>query len=168
MGISRWRIDRTVARLAVAGLANVLALLFVAGWMVGAHMLSPPARRTAAPFVAGPRKDVETTPVDEPDAADDLAARLAAYHPQTGTVRVGDVAQVQLDDGWLFLGGRDGRTFLTELGNPNVGNWVLGVALPPDFADSGVFAVYSYDDEGHVHDDEEPDYGELLQQMQER
>ena len=70
-GICRWRVDRTAARIALAGLVNVLALFFVAGWMVGAHMLKPAGGEVADLFVAVPERDIperniETVPEEEP------------------------------------------------------------------------------------------------------
>ncbi|HZN38920.1 MAG TPA: DUF2167 domain-containing protein [Planctomycetota bacterium] len=91
---------------------------------------------------------------------------LDRYHPVEGTVKIGTVAEAKLTAGWLFLSGADARKFLTDLGN-QPGPQVLGVAMPPDFAESKVFAVYSYADEGHVEDDENPDYDALLAEMQE-
>lgn len=93
-----------------------------------------------------------------------LKESLAAYHPQEGTAKVGSYAEVKLGAGWLWLKSRDAQKFLREMDNP-ADDSILGIALPPDFADSGMFAVYTYDDEGHVDDSEEPDYGELLAQM---
>jgi uncharacterized membrane-anchored protein len=95
-----------------------------------------------------------------------LAERLANFSPRTGAVTLRSLAEVKLADGWLWLDGEGGRKFLRELGN-QPGSSTLGVALPPDFDDSGVFAVYSYSDEGHVKDDEAPDYDQLLRDMKE-
>ncbi len=91
---------------------------------------------------------------------------LAKYKPIEGTAKVGTVAEVQLTDGWLFLDGAAGRRFLKDIGN-QPGPAILGVAIPPDFAESHAFAVYSYADEGHVGDDEAPDYDQLLADMKE-
>jgi uncharacterized membrane-anchored protein len=91
---------------------------------------------------------------------------LERYNPVEGTVKIGTVAEARLTRGWLFLAGADAHRFLTDLGN-QPGPQVVGVALPPDFAESRVFAVYSYVDEGHVKDDETPDYDALLAEMQE-
>jgi uncharacterized membrane-anchored protein len=110
------------------------------------------------------------TAAPEPDPAEshstDIREMLEKYHPTEGTVKVGTVAEARLTNGWLFLAGANARRFLLDLGN-QPGPQVLGVAMPPDFAESKVFAVYSYADEGHVGDDENPNYDELLTEMQE-
>lgn len=90
---------------------------------------------------------------------------LKPFHPKTGDVQLGDLANIKLGEGWLWCAGRDGQNLLVEFGNERDSS-VRGVALPPDFAESQVFAVYSYSDEGHVKD-EEPDYDELLVSMKE-
>lgn len=100
---------------------------------------------------------------DPPVSAKEL---LAKYSPQEGTVKVGSVAEAKLSEGWLFLAGADGRHFLEAIGN-HPGPSTLGVAIPPDFTTSHSFAVYSYADDGHVNDDEHPDYEELLADMKE-
>jgi soluble lytic murein transglycosylase-like protein len=67
-GICRWRIDRAVARIALAGLVNVLALVFAAGWLVGAH-IPEPAAEEAAPVVAEAAAApaiAERPPIEEP------------------------------------------------------------------------------------------------------
>ncbi|HEY7215504.1 MAG TPA: lytic transglycosylase domain-containing protein [Thermoanaerobaculia bacterium] len=64
----QWRIERTVARIALAGLATVLALLFAAGWLVGAHGFTP-ASQAAVPVIAAAAAEapaVESAPVEEP------------------------------------------------------------------------------------------------------
>ena len=120
----------------------------------------------------GPGRDPRGTRTTEPDPASepaedstDIRAMLDKYHPVEGTVKIGTVAEAKLTQGWLFLAGADARRFLTDLGN-QPGPQVIGVAMPPDFAESKVFAVYSYADEGHVADDENPDYDALLAEMQ--
>jgi uncharacterized membrane-anchored protein len=103
---------------------------------------------------------------DAPKAARGVEEMLAKYHPQKGAVKVGTKADVKLGDGWLWLDRADGQQFLVSLGNQRSPE-VLGVAIPPDFARGGTFAVYTYDDEGHVHDDDVPDYDALLADMKE-
>ncbi len=98
---------------------------------------------------------------DKPATAKDA---LAKYSPVEGTAKVGTVAEVKLGDGWLFLPAAKGRQFLKDLGN-HPGSSTLGVAIPPDFLESNTFAVYSYADDGHVSDDEAPDYDDLLADM---
>ncbi|MBL8749559.1 MAG: DUF2167 domain-containing protein [Planctomycetes bacterium] len=89
---------------------------------------------------------------------------LARYAPVEGIAKVGTVAELKLGDGWVFLPAAKGRQFLKDLGNhPDAS--ILGVAIPPDFLESNTFAVYSYAEEGHVADDEAPDYDDLLADM---
>lgn len=108
-----------------------------------------------------------SAPEAAPEPAErSLKERLAEFEPAEGTVKVGKWAEVKLEPGWLFLANRNAQRFLEEIGNPRDPS-VLGVAFPPDHDDSGMFAVYSYADEGHVEDDENPDFGELLTTMKE-
>ncbi len=102
----------------------------------------------------------------KPEPKPTLKEMFAKFHPTEGTARIGTMAEAKLPEGWLFLAGEDGRRFLRELGN-RPGPATLGVAIPPDFADSDVFAVYSYSDEGNVDDSETPDYAQLLVDMKE-
>lgn len=119
------------------------------------------AQNEAAPAAPPAPATPETPPA--PRATKEVLAR---YKPQVGTAKVGDVAELKLGEGWVWLDGADGRRFLTDCGN-RPGPSTLGVAMPPDFEASGVFAVYSYADEGHVKDDENPDYDQLLADMKE-
>jgi uncharacterized membrane-anchored protein len=93
-------------------------------------------------------------------------AALAKYSPIEGVAKLGKVAELKLPDGWVWLNGADGRRFLTDCGNLP-GPAPLGVAMPADFLEANIFAVYTYSDEGHVKDDESPDYDALLRDMQE-
>jgi uncharacterized membrane-anchored protein len=106
-------------------------------------------------------------PSHEPAAQEQPSAAklLAKYTPVAGTAKLGTVAEVKLGDGWQFLAGANGRRFLSDIGNRNPDASILGVAVPPDFEQSQMFAVYNYDDEGHVSDDEAPDYDQLLTDM---
>ncbi|HEX6810263.1 MAG TPA: DUF2167 domain-containing protein [Planctomycetota bacterium] len=100
----------------------------------------------------------------DPAPAGEVRLMLNRYHPTEGTVKVGSVAEAKLPEGWLWLAGPNARKFLTDLGN-QPGPQVIGVAMPPDFEESRVFAVYSYVDEGYIKDDEAPDYDDLLAEM---
>lgn len=151
--------------------ALLLASLFCSPFVVAQEGSSPP------PTPPTPQNPSAPTPGDKPadkpaEKAQDPAPKLtlkeslAAFHPDEGTAKVGTYAEVKLGAGWLWLKSKDAQKFLRAMGNP-VDDSILGVALPPDHGDSGSFAVYTYDDEGHVDDSEEPDYTELLAQMQE-
>lgn len=128
----------------------------------------PLAAQTEAGTAQDPPKAEQgaAKPDPEPEAPRDLATRLQRFQPQRGTVALRDLAEVRLPDGWLWLDGGHGQAFLRMLGN-RPGDAILGVAMPPDFDQSNMFAVYSYADDGHVADDEAPDFTALLQEMQE-
>lgn len=148
--------------------ALLLASLLSSPFVVAQEGSSPPPTPQSPPATPTGDKPAEK-PADKPqDPAPTLTLKesLAAYHPDEGTAKVGSYAEVKLGAGWLWLKSKDAQKFLREMDNP-ADDSILGIALPPDFADSGMFAVYTYDDEGHVDDSEEPDYAELLAQMQE-
>jgi uncharacterized membrane-anchored protein len=117
-------------------------------------------------------KPVESTPAEqggkagEPEQRQSWKERIADLQPVEGTVQIGKWAEVKLESGWLFIANRNAQKFLVAVGNAPDPD-VLGVAFAPDYEDSGVFAVYSYADEGHVEDDENPDFAELLTTMKE-
>lgn len=111
-----------------------------------------------------PAQNEDPDPAPAGETSPSVEEMLAKYHPRSGTAKVGDVAAVKLDEGWLWLDRGDGQNFLADMGNQRNPE-VLGVAIPPDFADGGTFAVYTYDADGHVNDDEQPDYDALLADM---
>ena len=102
----------------------------------------------------------------QPGAVLQQADPMDQFRPQTGTVKVGSIAEAKLGEGWRWLDGDNGRSFLRQLGN-RPDSSTLGVALPPDFDQSGIFAVYSYVEDGHIEDLETPDWDELLESMKE-
>lgn len=104
---------------------------------------------------------------EEPELSPQEAAAqfLTQFHPKTGAITLGNYAEIKLGEGWQWLDGVDGQRMLESFGNPKDPT-VAGVALPPDFAESSVFAVFSHSDDGHI-EDEEPDYDELLETMKE-
>jgi uncharacterized membrane-anchored protein len=136
---------------------SIALCLFVALPLAAAVPLpQAPDGKAGAPSAAPPQ---------EPQADGGIA--MADYHPVVdGTVKLGKVAELRLTDGWSYLDGADGRRFLVDLGN-SPDQSVLGVAVAPDHEETGVFAVFFYEDDGHVDDDETPDYDELLVQMKE-
>jgi uncharacterized membrane-anchored protein len=150
-------------------LASALALTFMVPAQTpgsGSATETPPS--AANPAEAGKPEGAAPEPKAEPKAEPKptLKQMFAKFHPTEGTAKIGTMAEAKLPEGWLFLAGEDGRRFLRELGN-RPGPATLGVAIPPDFEDSDVFAVYSYSDEGHVDDSETPDYSQLLVDMKE-
>ncbi|HEB53592.1 MAG TPA: DUF2167 domain-containing protein [bacterium] len=136
---------------------------FVRAWLVlAACSLSAQEGKETSPE-AGKAEAGEQQP--EMSAEEQVARYLAQFHPTTGTVEVGDVGQVALPDGWQWLARRDGQEFLVTQGN-HADPAVLGVAIAPDFVQTGIFTVYTHSDEGHVKDDA-PDFDEVLATMQE-
>jgi uncharacterized membrane-anchored protein len=121
---------------------------------------------TTPPAPTEPTAAQEPKPEPERVAPRSTKEALAEYSPVEGIAKLGKVAELKLPEGWVWLHGADGRRFLTDCGN-RPGPATLGVAMPADFVDSNVFAVYSYSDEGHVKDDESPDYDALLRDMKE-
>lgn len=101
----------------------------------------------------------------QPDGAAKTPPAEAPSPAPPSTVKIGSVAELRLSDGWTYLDGKEGQTFLEQLGNPPDDS-VLGVAVSPDHEETGVFSVFFYEDDGHVDDEETPDYDELLAQMQ--
>jgi len=93
---------------------------------------------------------------------------------QTGSVAVGSgLAEIDLPDGWTWLGARDARWVVESAwGNPPSPN-VLGMAWPPSAAgDEGMdlaswAVIVTFDSDGHVDDSDaaDIDYEELLSQM---
>lgn len=149
--------------------AAVIASLLLATFLTAQTPPTPTQAQTpAAPAGQEPKPAAPAEPgkaAQDPAPEPTLAEQLAKFHPKEGTAKVGGYAEVKLGAGWMWLASRDAQAFLREMGNP-VGSEILGVALTPDFGDSGIFAVYTYGDEGHVDDSSEPDYAELLAQMQ--
>lgn len=121
------------------------------------------AAQNDPPKPDAPKPDAPQAEPEKPDNRP-LTEVFAKFHPVSDLAKVGSVAEVKLPAGWLWLNGKDGRDFLTMLGN-QPGPSTLGVAIPGDFQASRTFAVYSYAEEGHVSDDENPDYAALLAGM---
>lgn len=145
-----------------ATLLSLLAVLFSSVLCAQGGGADPSSKPPAAAGDTPTR--AETAPQDPTPTPTSLKDQLAEYHPVEGVAKVGSWAEVRLPSGWLWLGSRDARKFLTQMGNPDDPS-VLGLAVPPDFSDSGMFAVCTYDDEGHVDDGDVPDYDDLLVQM---
>ena len=110
---------------------------------------------------AGDAQDPTTEKTSE-QLADEF---LSNFDLVTGVADIASVAEVTLPEGWRWAKGPDAQRMLEAFGNPKDPT-VLGLAIPTDYAESGTFMVYQYNDDGHI-DDEEPDYDELLTSMQE-
>ena len=95
--------------------------------------------------------------------------------PETGTVTVqGGKAEIDLPEGWHYLQQQSARRVVEDLwGNPPDPS-TLGLLTPPRFEseDEGTptwAIIVSYDDEGHVPDDDaaDIDYADMLTTLQE-
>ena len=109
------------------------------------------------------------TPEQEQQKAEQL---LASLKPQHGTVKLPkDIATLQLSDDFYYLAPTDAGRLLSEgWGNPP-GIKTLGMILPQKInplGRNGWGVVVTYNDDGHVSDDDAAkiDYSELLQKMQ--
>lgn len=105
------------------------------------------------------------------DEAPDSAEELLGLSPQRGSIELPNgVARLDVPDHFYYLSPADTEKVLVEWGNPP-GNETLGMLVP---AATGIGApeswavVITYDDSGHVADDDaaEIDYAELLADMQ--
>lgn len=110
--------------------------------------------------------------VDDTVNLKDLIATIDTLHYQTsGTVNLGLVASLDIPKGFKYLDGRQTAFVLHDLwGNPPSES--LGMLVPentsPYHPDCWAINI-TYDDEGHVKDDDAKDikYDELLKKMQE-
>jgi len=100
-----------------------------------------------------------------------MASRLKY---QTGQIHLrSGLATITLSDKFRYLDPAGADTLLTGIwGNPPAHGKTLGVITPADFSpfdDASWCAVLSYDEDGHVNDDDAAkiDYADLLKQMQE-
>ncbi len=81
-----------------------------------------------------------------------------------------DLATIDVPKGFLFLEGKDARYILEEVwGNPEDTD-ILGILVPEGvnmLAAESWAIVYTYEEDGHVEDDdaEDYDYNELLEEM---
>jgi uncharacterized membrane-anchored protein len=152
----------------------------------------PPKPEPAAP-AAVPEKAPATpaTPVTAPEASETPAvtpadgAKAEPVNPREvaanslvqrdGTHEVaGGKARVVIAEGFAFLDAADTKKLLTEVwGNPpEVGAQALGAIVPKGvipFADDSWAAIITYEDEGHVADDDAAaiNYTDLMKEMQE-
>src|SRR3989344_7027492 len=81
-----------------------------------------------------------------------------------------DLATINVPAGFLFLEGKDARYILEDVwGNPEDTD-ILGILVPEGvnmLAAESWAIVYTYEEDGHVEDDdaEDYDYNELLEEM---
>ena len=108
-----------------------------------------------------------------PPAATEEKGLIESFVLQQGSIDLpGGMAKLEVPDGFRYIGPEDAKRFLEEgWGNPD-GSGTLGMLLPVEtdlFGDEGWGVVISYQDDGHVGDDDaaDIDYQELLASMQE-
>lgn len=92
---------------------------------------------------------------------------------KTGTIALGDnLATVAVPKGFVFLNSQDAQRLLTDYWKNPPDSTVLGMLVPEDtrVLSADLWAVvYSYDEDGHVKDDDAAgiEYDDLLKSMQE-
>ncbi len=102
------------------------------------------------------------------------SATLRTLNFQTGHIVLSDgLAQIDLTDKFRFIDSADSEVFLTKVWSnpPGSGRGVLGMVLPADvdlLSEAGWAIVVTYEDSGHVSDDEagKIDYDDLMREMQ--
>ncbi|MCE3279843.1 MAG: hypothetical protein K0S44_2034 [Bacteroidetes bacterium] len=101
-----------------------------------------------------------------------LDSTIAAMDYKTGKVVLqGDLATINVPEGFSFLGSKDAQYVLTSLWNNPEDTGTLGMLIPNGInllAVESWAVIYSYEEDGHVDDDdaEDIDYAELLGDMQ--
>lgn len=103
----------------------------------------------------------------------EVQAFLDSLHPEGGVVRLPAAkATLDLGDKYLFYGPEDAKRVLVDLwGNPpDSADGVLGLVMPADKspATDSWGAVVTYEDTGHVSDDDagDTDYAAILSELQ--
>jgi uncharacterized membrane-anchored protein len=128
----------------------------------------------AAALAFVPPAAAQNAQADEAELQRRIQNISSRLHPVTGDVRIpGANAVLHLGDDYYFLPASEARVVLTEgWGNPvEATEGVLGMVFPAGrtFADDTWGAVVTYEDTGHVADDDaqSTDYAALLREMQE-
>lgn len=105
-------------------------------------------------------------------AMEKLDSVIKGLDYKTGQISIqGELATVNVPDGFVFLGDKDAQFVLTSLWNNPEDHGVLGMMVPKGvdlLAPESWAIIYSYEEDGHVSDDdaEDTDYAELLGDMQ--
>lgn len=125
--------------------------------------------------VVAPEGAGAAAPADAPKAEAPSPREIAANSlvQRDGTHELpGGKARIVIAEGFAFLNAADTRKLLTEVwGNPpDVGASALGAIVPKGvspFADESWAAIITYEDEGHVADDDAAsiNYTDLMQEM---
>ena len=113
------------------------------------------------------------TGADDVERAAEMKLLAGRLKYQTGQIRLRDgLATISLTDSFRYLDPAGTDTLLTGIwGNPPAHGKTLGAITPADFSpfdDDGWCVVLSYDEDGHVNDDDAAkiDYTDLLKTMQ--
>jgi uncharacterized membrane-anchored protein len=85
-------------------------------------------------------------------AQQSIAEQVRALHWQAGptTAQLGSIAQIDIPEGFQFVGKPDAGRFMELIENPSDGS-ELGLML---HADEGWFVVFEFSDDGYVKDDD--------------
>ncbi|MFO7597271.1 MAG: DUF2167 domain-containing protein [Desulfocurvibacter africanus] len=114
-----------------------------------------------------------TTQAQTQEAEQSLGEILESLQYRSGTIQLkDDLAQLTLDDKYVYLDSRDTETFLTQIWDnpPGSGSNTLGMIIPTEFdplGESGWVAIIDFDPVGFVSDDDAEgiDYDELMESM---
>jgi uncharacterized membrane-anchored protein len=119
----------------------------------------------------------DTTATEEMDSAaysllmEKMDSLIKALDYKTGQITIqGDLATVTVPPGFSFLESKDAQFVLTDLWNNPEDHDILGMMVPTGvdlLAAESWAIIYSYEEDGHVDDDdaEDTDYDELLGDM---
>jgi uncharacterized membrane-anchored protein len=115
---------------------------------------------------------ISTTAWSQASQQDAARKLVDGLHFQSGAVKIGgDLATLSLPDSLQYLDAKDTRTVLVDLwGNPPDQGATLGMIVPKNvdlLADNSWAVVVTYEEDGHVKDDdaEKINYTELLADM---
>lgn len=98
---------------------------------------------------------------------------LGSLQYKSGEIEIGNgIAKVTVPEGFKFLEAKDAQAVLSDLWQNPPDPDILGLMVPDsiNFFDASSWAItYSYQEDGHVKDDDaaDTDYDELLEQMKE-
>jgi len=119
-------------------------VLLLAAAVILCPAIAPPSRSDSPPAASA------AAPTAAPSAAPTLAD--LKWQPGPMTAPLGDLARIEVPEGFVFLGAGDTRTFLELNENPTSGG-ELGIIIP---AREGAewFVVFEFNEVGYVKDEE--------------
>jgi uncharacterized membrane-anchored protein len=130
----------------------------LAGWMTTFILL---------PLFVGPQSFGAAPPIEDPEATHGPAAFLSqlAWRKGPASASLGQIAEIQIPEGYVFTGAEGAQRLLRAWGNPTSGH-ELGFLAPASMAWS---VIFEFADVGYVKDDEKAklDAGKLLKSIQE-